>query len=343
MILVVMLCSMACYVQAQLTLDELSAKLESETGQDELKGKGLLLHNYYSAKIPKKYFIEKEFKYKKVGILTVMVNQLTGEAAASTGNNYRSTTKKFDMSKKELFAIASKVAPSIESGLKDAGKKMGIEVLTPREYLSNDDLINEYLNISLEKGTMVEAGKIEAANGYRSFPKLAHSAVPGLGGVTYSSYYTIGLLAQKCGLDALILVNLNGFPTVYKNGDRKFLFYNVSFSNMFVNQTPFIEGFKYSKLLGGYPALYGGGGSTLTAGGAPILEFEESGKPIVSGGDFEVSNGVQTITTEFTVPIKLVADYTDDLGKVTLNFSRNYLEQIQAFVEKVNKQNKLIN
>ncbi|MEM6641705.1 MAG: hypothetical protein AAF616_01895 [Bacteroidota bacterium] len=342
-ILALVVSSVVGYANAQFSLEELGNKLATQEGHDELKSMSLIQHGYTFTKIPPKYYIEKKYKYKRVGILSIMLNQEVTQEASITEKAFLTGTikKTFQLPPTGLKTLASTIAPQVEAGLKSEGQKLGIEILTPEEYLISDDLIEEYMAITLEKGKMVQAKFIESSIGYRSFPKLAYSAVPGLGGVTYGSYYEIGLLAKKCGLDAMIMVVINGYPTIYKDNTRKFLFSRMYFHNMIVNQTPFKEGFKYAKLLGGYAALNGGGQILLAAGGAPIMEFKGGKTEIVDEG-WSWSGLSMRNTKSYKLPdLALDADYTNDLGLVSARFSRFYLDQVLAYVSYTNERNEL--
>jgi hypothetical protein len=321
--------------QAQKSLSHYAETLTDLKGHDELKKQGLVQHMYTMTKFPQKYYVENPVKFKRVGILSLMVRQ---DASVSTDNN-----QKLTFSEGTLQAIATEIGKPIEKALKEAGKEKGIEILTPKEYLTSDELIEEYLSIKLEKGMLISGDNVQASLGYRPFNKLVtEGSSAGLGGVTYSSFYTIGKMAKKANLDAVIIVVVTTYSAVIQNIDRKLLFHRIAFSNFLVNQTPYMEDRKYPKLLGGYVSLLPAGYSRVIAAGSTIMDFDQVGKGEIVSTDFkpDFSGGLRSTVTS-TPKLNLISDHTDDLGKLAANFVPFYLDTVDWFVKETNEKNKL--
>ena len=120
-ILSVLLCSMADLLFAQNSLEDYA--------KDVLNGSGSVVHSHGNFNIPPKYYVEDPLTYKRVGIMSIMVN-FQGNAGATVQRN------KQDLS---LFAVedfrtkefANLIEPDVVSSLKTKGSSLGIEILTP--------------------------------------------------------------------------------------------------------------------------------------------------------------------------------------------------------------------
>ncbi|RMG55322.1 MAG: hypothetical protein D6722_28005 [Bacteroidetes bacterium] len=320
---------------AQPSLAELAEQLSTEDGHAKLQKQGLVRHLYTVTKHPGKYYIEDALKFERVGLITLMVKQNTG-VSTELG-------KSFAMGPAGLQAIATEIESPLVASLKAAGADKGIEVLTPAEFLSSPALVDEYLDMSFEGGAAIAADEVSQALGYRAYDRLTlPGAAGGLGGIKYASYYQLGLLAQKCGLDAMIVAVVNVYPAITNSVDRKLLFYDLCFSNILVNQTPVVEGRKYPKILGGYVACMGGSYSLLSFGGLPILEFDQVGKGEILSEGFQVVPGGGLRSEVTSRPeLRLQANYVEDLGKVLGAFAPHYLRATQDFIQASNQKNKL--
>jgi len=318
---------------AQITFSELSTQLSTQEGHDKLVKQGLVRHAYTFTKWPAKYYIEKPFQYKRVGLISVMVKQNDG-VSTQTGRS-------FSMGEGTLQLIATELSDALVGGFKTSGEEQGITILTPEEFLATDALKEEYLSMQLEGGPTAK-GVVQAL-GYRAYPKLTRpGSMAGPGGVKFVSFHQLGALAQKCELDALVIAVVNVYPALLPGKERKMLFYDLALQNILINQTPVVEGRKYPKLLGGYMSCIGAGYSLLSAGGTPILEFYEKGKGEILTEDFQVlpSGGIRTSVTR-RPELQTTANFLDDFSATATQFSRHYLQQVSDLVVNSNQKNKL--
>lgn len=286
-----------------LGLDIAHTQSLSEYAADVAAGKGSLVHNHGSMKFPKKYFIENALKFKKVGILSIMVK----------ANN---PVYGFQWTSQGAALIAKTIKENVALSLKQSGNERGVKFLTPEEYLVNDELKSAYWDLTLESSRTPE--DVGAADGYHVFPPLAFQmATAGPGGIKYESFYQLGELAQKCNLDGFIVVLVN----ITYNGDapvKNFGIYNLIINNYLVNQTPYNPDTKYSKLLGGYVANMYTGNSTLFVGNRKLADV------IIENKKF-----------------KAVTDNTVGFRELISAFTTPYLKATLDGLEKINKKNQL--
>ena len=325
---------------AQESLEHYAGTLTDLEGHDKLKNQGNIRHFYSYSKWPKKYYVEDPVKFDRVGILSIMVRQ---DKSVSNELSVESLT----LSEGTLQLVATKIAGPVEKALQEAGKEKGIEILTPKEYLTSEELIDDYLSIELEGGEMWEGENVQASLGYRPFGRLVEEGVTvgGIGAIKNSSFRQVGELCKKAQLDGIIIVVVTGYSAILnKYKDRKFLFQKLHITNFLVNQTPYMEDRKYPKLLGGYISMLPGGYSAFYAGGSSIMDFVKVGEGEIVSSDWRATyNGGLGITSStVTRPkLNLVADYTGDLGKLAANFVPFYLDTVKWFIGHTNEKNKL--
>ncbi len=275
----------------------------SDYAKDVAAGKGSVVHNHSSMKWPGKYYVENALKFKKVGILSIMVKA-------------NDPVYGFQWTAQGASIIANTIKDQVATSLKQSASEKGIEILTPEEYLTSEELKNEYW--SLEFDSPRKAEDIGAADGYHVLPALGfEGATAGPGGIKYDSFYDMGKLAQKCGLDAFIVVLVN----ISYNGDgpvKYFGVYDVAINNYMVNQTPYKEGVKYAKMLGGYVANMYTGNSILYVGNRKLADL------IIEKKQF-----------------KVVEDNTTGFRELIDAFATPYINATLEGLEKSNKKNKL--
>jgi hypothetical protein len=347
-VLLIWMGSLSLSAFTQNRLAQLADDLSTQAGHDKLAKQGLVQHMYTYTKFPSKYYVEDALKYERVGILTVMVKHYLGEDRFDAASGIRES---FIPSEQQLVGMASVINQQMIPAIKEEASNMNIQVLTPSEYLKTDEQINQYLTIKLGDGSAIDkmvakfnpVTTLASPQGYRVFPMLStEGSSAGMGGIAYADFYQLGNLIKDCGLDGMIVVVINTYGAVMNNMERKLLFYNVSFSNFVVNQTPYMADRKYPKILGGYVSLLPAGYSRLNYAGDPIYEFwkKGDGEIIDSSISMDARGGITSSATQ-KVSLKTTGDYSEDLSKVIANFSTYFIQQANQYIEQANKKNKL--
>ena len=78
LLLLLLIGSLINVALAQNSFSELNQGLKNEKELIQLEKKGLITHMYTFTKWPSKMYIEKPVRYKKTGILTVMIKNYAG-------------------------------------------------------------------------------------------------------------------------------------------------------------------------------------------------------------------------------------------------------------------------
>ena len=264
---------------------ELAEGLKTEAGLEKLRKNHLFINTYPPQKLPSAYGTNKAFTMGKVGILTFMV--MDYKNLYSTHENVI-----YWRDGESIQALSEAVHSGILEKMKADAKANGYEILTPNEYLTTEAQKATYQQLDFPSSgasKIVGAvsgmfykgyGPITGPKEYKLFPNLVLDGVV----IKKSAEYQIGQLAQACGLDAFLVVNIGLNSVKDKYGRLATLFNRITVDVYATNNSPKIEGKKYPKIIGGYPASLKLGRTGVYRGGTPLVENKkekEDGKKVM--------------------------------------------------------------
>ncbi len=302
----------------QDNLSELGEMLGNEDSYKKLVKSGVVQHQANVMKYPSGYkkIITKPFSVKRLGILSFNIME---------GNDQGQFNREI------LKSIINSLKNDFEAQIKQDGESQGIEVLTPSDYLTSEELKSKYQSLSL-KGA-ARTPYLVPADDY--IPGIYFEAInTPVAGIPKEDYNAIGDFMSEANLDAVIIVTISAVLQVTsKKGDQKraLTYYSVASNTILNNQNPFDPNEKYPKILGGYVSGFGGCWSTVVRAGLPIQTFYK----LKEKGEYAGYNKVK-ITTD----LKLDEDHSGDLKQILANFSKYIIGQNIYSVDELNDKNK---